>query len=239
MKAEIKKMVEQALAEDIGSGDITAQLVPEDAQATARVITREDMVMCGVDWIREVFHQVNPSLTVSFDVEDGQFVSANSQLFTVSGQARSILTGERNALNFCQMLSATATVTKHYVDQLAGTDVKLLDTRKTIPLYRAAQKYAVTCGGGQNHRIGLYDAFLIKENHIAAAGSIKSAVENAHEIAPGKTVEVEVENLDELQQALDAKADIVMLDNFTTDQMREAVSLNNHQAKLEDRKSVV
>lgn len=229
----LAQMVSMALSEDVGSGDVTAQLVSKDAQARAKVITRENMVVCGCDWVREVFKQVDPSLELVFKVADGEAVAANSVLFHVSGNARSILTGERNALNFLQMLSGTATVAAQYAKILLGTQTKLLDTRKTIPLYREAQKYAVLCGGGHNHRMGLYDAFLIKENHIAACGSIKAAIEMAKALAPGKSVEVEVENLEELEQALAAEADIVMLDNFDVTQMHQAVALNQGRAKLE------
>lgn len=228
----VSMMTELALMEDIGSGDITAHLVPENETATAQVITREDMVVCGCDFVREVFNQVDADLNLELLVKDGDSVKANAVLFKVSGNARAILTGERNALNFLQMLSGTATVTKKYVDQIAGTGVNLLDTRKTIPLYRQAQKYAVTCGGGHNHRMGLYDAFLIKENHIAACGSITAAVQQAKTVADNP-IEIEVESLDELEQAIKADADIVMLDNFSFEQMREAVELNHGRVDLE------
>lgn len=230
---DIIQNVKNALAEDIGSGDITALLIPADQQAQAKIITRENCIFCGKAWVEEVFRQLDPEVRITWHLNDGDMASANSTLFELSGSARSLLTGERTALNFVQTLSGTATVSHHYAQLVKHTQVKLLDTRKTIPGLRNAQKYAVTCGGGHNHRIGLYDAFLIKENHIAACGSITNAVNTAHEIAPGKPVEVEVENLDELQQALTAGADIIMLDNFSLDDMRMAVGINAGRAKLE------
>lgn len=230
---DIAACVKRALVEDIGTGDITAQLIPEQQKSTATVITRENCVFCGRAWVEEVFRQLDPGVSIVWHIEDGDVVTANTKLFTLQGSARSLLTGERAALNFVQTLSGTATGAHHYAQQVAHTAVKLLDTRKTIPGLRLAQKYAVLCGGCHNHRIGLYDAFLIKENHIAACGSIKKAVEAAHQIAPGKPVEVEVENFDELNQALDANADIIMLDNFSIADMHEAVKINAGKAKLE------
>lgn len=229
----IESLVKQALAEDIGSGDVTAMLISQDKQAKARVITREPMVLCGEAFVREVFQQVDPAIVVDFKVHDGENAAANQTLFEASGSARSLLTAERSALNFLQMLSGTATLTRQYVKALNGTTTKLLDTRKTIPLFRLAQKYAVKCGGGHNHRIGLYDAFLIKENHIMACGSISQAIDTAHHIAPGKAVEVEVESLAQLQEAIDSKANIVMLDNFDLAEMKKAVALNQGRVKLE------
>lgn len=225
--------VKAALAEDIGSGDITAMLIPSEQTATAVVITREDCVFCGRDWVTEVFAQLDPGVQIEWFVDDGQSITADSKLFHITGSARSLLTGERTALNFVQTLSGTASISSYYANLVAHTAVKLLDTRKTIPGLRDAQKYAVACGGCHNHRIGLYDAFLIKENHIAACGGIAQAVLNARNLAPGKPVEVEVENLAEFEQALTAKADIIMLDNFSLDEMRAAVALNKGQAKLE------
>ncbi len=225
--------VKSALAEDVGSGDITAQLIRADQVAKANVITREDCVFCGKDWVNEVFAQLDPTVEIEWHVDDGDFVTANSTLFSLQGNARSLLTGERAALNFVQTLSGTATTSRYYANLVAHTNVKLLDTRKTIPGLRDAQKYAVACGGCHNHRIGLYDAFLIKENHIAACGSIALAVATARTIAPGKPIEVEVETFDELNQALIANVDIIMLDNFTLDDMRKAVAINAGQAKLE------
>lgn len=234
--SDITVTVRTALAEDIGDGDITAQLIPAEQQGKARVISRQDAVICGVGWVNEVFQQVDDSVRVTWLVSDGDKVSANQPLFELEGSARSLLTGERSALNFLQTLSATATISAYYASLVEGTDVKLLDTRKTIPGLRLAQKYAVTCGGCYNHRLGLYDAFLIKENHIMACGSIANAVATAKHNEPGKPVEVEVESFEELQQALDAGADIIMLDNFDHAGLRLAVQKNKEHptpAKLE------
>ena len=225
--------VKSALAEDVGTGDITASLIPADRLAKATVISRENCTICGVDWVNDVFQQLDPTVKLSWHVKDGDQVNPNQTLFTLEGNPRTLLTGERTALNFLQLLSGTATICQHYASLVAHTDVKLLDTRKTIPGLRTAQKYAVSVGGCHNHRIGLYDAFLIKENHIAACGGIAQAIETAREIAPGKPVEVEVESLAELTLALDANADIVMLDNFSNADMLEAVAQNNGNAKLE------
>ncbi|WP_454254527.1 carboxylating nicotinate-nucleotide diphosphorylase [Pseudomonas sp. Marseille-Q8238] len=231
--AEINANVRRALREDIGSGDITAQLIPEERLAHATIITREDAIICGTAWVDEVFRQLDPRVAVHWQVADGEQVSANQALFHLEGPARALLSGERTALNFLQSLSAVATRARHYADMVKDTQVKLLDTRKTLPGLRLAQKYAVTCGGCHNHRIGLYDAFLIKENHIAACGGIAQAINAAHKIAPGKPVEIEVESLDELKQALEAGADIVMLDELSLDDMRTAVALTAGRAKLE------
>ena len=233
LSAEIESNVRLALAEDLGSGDITAQLIPSERLAHASVITREAAVVCGTAWVDAVFRQLDARVAVHWRVKDGDRVEPNQVLFSVEGPARALLSGERSALNFLQTLSAVATRCRHYADLVDGTAVKLLDTRKTLPGLRLAQKYAVTCGGCHNHRMGLYDAFLIKENHIAAAGSIGAAVAQAHRVAPGRPVEVEVEDLDELRNALVAKADIIMLDDFTMEQMRQAVAMNQGQAKLE------
>lgn len=230
---DIIECVRRALAEDIGDGDITAQLIPADTLASATVITREAAVLCGQPWVNEVFRQVDPGVTLSWAVEEGAEVDADQLLLTLRGPARSLLTGERAALNFLQTLSGTATITRHYVNLLADSGITLLDTRKTIPGLRLAQKYAVRVGGGTNHRIGLYDAFLIKENHIAACGSVQQAVRRAREIAADKPVEVEVENLEELRQALEASADIIMLDNFSDDDIRTAGDLVAGRARLE------
>jgi nicotinate-nucleotide pyrophosphorylase (carboxylating) len=229
----IKTLVRQALEEDIGSGDITAQLIPAGKMSRARVITREDMVVCGRVFVDEVFNQVDENIAIQWDAEEAQFVQAGHVLFWVEGDAQSLLTAERTALNFLQMLSGTATTTRQYMQQLKGTHTRLLDTRKTIPLFRLAQKYAVTCGGGTNHRKGLYDAFLIKENHIMACGSIQAAIQQAHQLSPGKTVEIEVESLAQLEEAILARAEIIMLDNFTLEMMRQAVQLTQGRAKLE------
>lgn len=233
LTAEIESNVRRALAEDIGDGDITAQLIPAERLARARVITREPAVICGTAWVDEVFRQVDPRVAVHWQVADGQSVEANQTLFSLEGPARALLSGERCALNFLQSLSGVATRCRRYADLVEGTGVRLLDTRKTIPGLRLAQKYAVTCGGCHNHRIGLYDAFLIKENHIAACGGIAEAVSTARRIAPGKPVEVEVESLDELDQALDAGADIIMLDELSLDDMRTAVARSRGRAALE------
>lgn len=233
LEPAIEANVLAALREDIGDGDVTAQLIPADEVATARVITRQDATISGVAWVNEVFRQVDPTITVNWQVKDGDHVSANSVLFTATGKARALLTAERSALNFLQTLSGTATVSRHYADKVADTQVRLLDTRKTLPGLRLAQKYAVSCGGCFNHRIGLYDAFLIKENHIMASGGITAAINKAHQIAPEKPVEVEVETLTQLEEALAAGADIIMLDNFTLEQMREAVAITQGRAKLE------
>lgn len=230
---EIAAQVSAALAEDIGSGDLTAQLIPADAQAHARLIVREYGVICGCAWVDEVFAQIDDSVQIDWQVKDGDRVARDSLLCEFRGPARSILTGERSALNFLQTLSGTATTVATYVDTVEGTDVKLLDTRKTVPGLRLAQKYAVTCGGGYNHRIGLFDAFLVKENHIIAAGGIAEAVRDARAIAADVLLEVEVESLDELQQAIDAGVDRVLLDNFTLQMLRDAVELNAGRIGLE------
>ncbi|WP_095067730.1 MULTISPECIES: carboxylating nicotinate-nucleotide diphosphorylase [Pseudomonas] len=233
LTAEIEANVRRALLEDVGSGDITAQLIPEERLAKATIISRDEAVIAGVAWVDTVFRQLDPRVAVHWQVTDGDRVSPNQALFHLEGPARSLLTGERSALNFLQLLSGVATRAQHYADMVSDTQVKLLDTRKTLPGLRLAQKYAVTCGGCHNHRIGLYDAFLIKENHIAACGGIAQAVAAAHKIAPGKPVEVEVESLSELKQALEAGADIIMLDELSLDDMREAVRLTAGRAKLE------
>ncbi|MGA6107692.1 carboxylating nicotinate-nucleotide diphosphorylase [Pseudomonas solani] len=233
LSAEIEANVRRALTEDIGSGDITAQLIPEERLAHATIITREAAVIAGTAWVDAVFRQLDPRVAVHWQVADGDKVQPNQPLFHLEGPARALLSGERSALNFLQCLSGVATRVAHYVELVQGTQVKLLDTRKTLPGLRLAQKYAVTCGGGHNHRIGLYDAFLIKENHIAACGGIAEAIAAAHRIAPGKPVEIEVESLDELNQALAAGADIVMLDELSLDDMRTAVTLTAGRAKLE------
>ena len=233
LSAEIEANVRRALTEDIGSGDITAQLIPEERLAHATIITREAAVIAGTAWVDAVFRQIDPRVAVHWQVADGDKVQPNQPLFHLEGPARALLSGERSALNFLQCLSGVATRVAHYVELVQGTQVKLLDTRKTLPGLRLAQKYAVTCGGGHNHRIGLYDAFLIKENHIAACGGIAEAITAAHRIAPGKPVEIEVESLDELNQALAAGADIVMLDELSLDDMRTAVTLTAGRAKLE------
>ncbi|MDI5891569.1 carboxylating nicotinate-nucleotide diphosphorylase [Halomonas rhizosphaerae] len=230
---EIRDSAARLLAEDVGPGDITAQLVPEKQMARARVITREAAVLCGVAWVDELFRRLDARVALHWQAADGDRLAPGQAFLELEGPARSLLTGERAALNLLQTLSATATRTRHYVDLLEGTGVRMLDTRKTLPGLRLAQKYAVTCGGGHNHRIGLYDAFLIKENHIAACGGIAAAVREARSIARDLPVEVEVETFEELDQALAAGADVIMLDNFSLDDMREAVRRTAGRATLE------
>ncbi|WP_319784371.1 carboxylating nicotinate-nucleotide diphosphorylase [Oceanisphaera sp. IT1-181] len=235
---EVRFNVTAALTEDLGgtldaTRDITAQLLPESEEVVAHVITREDGVFCGQAFTEETFRQLGGEVALQWLVSDGDAVTANQRLLTLTGPARAIMTGERTALNFIQTLSGVATVTRSYVDQLVGTQCRLLDTRKTLPGLRLALKYAVTCGGGHNHRLGLYDAYLIKENHIFACGGIDKAVAEARRLQPEKSVEVEVESLAELEQALKAGADIIMLDNFSTQDMRAAVAMTQGAAKLE------
>jgi len=245
LKEDLGVFDEQALSTE---QDITAMLIPESEQAVATIITREDCIVCGVAWVNEVFAQLDASQSelaktksstnvssteIKWFVNDGEAVKANTTLFELKGNARTLLTGERAALNFLQTLSGTATLTNQYVKALAGSNTKLLDTRKTLPGLRNAQKYAVLCGGGVNHRIGLFDAFLIKENHIAACGGIAQAVATAKKNHNDKTVEVEVESMDELQQAIAAGADIIMLDNFTPVMIEQAVTATRGKAKLE------
>lgn len=222
-----------ALAEDVGAGDLTAALIPEDAQAEATVISRESAVLCGVAWFNAVFRQLDPRIHIEWRAADGDRIEPDQRLCTLRGPARAMLTGERTALNFLQALSGTATLARRYADAVAGTGATILDTRKTLPGLRLAQKYAVRCGGCQNHRIGLFDAVLIKENHIMAAGSITNAIATARRLHPGVTVEVEVENLAELEEALAARPDIVMLDNFDLATMAEAVRITAKRVKLE------
>ena len=229
----IAKLVTQALSEDVANGDITAELIGADVQASGRIVTREDGILCGTTFALEAFQQIDPSCHVEWAAQDGDSIAADSLVCTLSGPARALLTGERTALNFLQLLSGTATTAGQYAARVAHTKVKLLDTRKTVPGLRRAQKYAVTCGGCYNHRIGLFDAFLIKENHISAAGSIAKAVAAARDVAPDKPVEVEVENEAELEQALTAGADRIMLDNFTLEALRDAVSHTAGSADLE------
>jgi len=229
----IQADVERAFAEDIGTGDATAGLLPADATASAALTCREDAVMAGIDWFNACFRQLDPQVQIEWTVRDGDRVAAGSVICRLRGKARALVTAERSALNFLQLLSGTATSTAAHVAAVAGTGVRVLDTRKTVPGLRLAQKYAVRCGGGHNHRVGLYDAILVKENHIIAAGSIKAAAEAARRLHPKLLLEIEVENLDELQQALDAGADRIMLDNFTLPLMREAVGIAKGRAELE------
>ncbi|VAW65625.1 Quinolinate phosphoribosyltransferase [decarboxylating] [hydrothermal vent metagenome] len=229
----IEESVHSALSEDVGTGDVTARLIPKDDFSIATVITREDGVICGIDWFEEVFSQLDSQVYIEWDVDDGDKVTPEQQICTLSGSTRALLTGERTALNFLQTLSATSSIAAEYAAAVAGTHAKVLDTRKTIPGLRIAQKYAVNCGGGYNHRIGLYDAILIKENHIMASGSITQAVEAARIHSPELLIEVEVESLDEMQQALSANVERILLDNFDLNLLDEAVKLNNGQAELE------
>ena len=223
LRIEMHKQVTLALQEDIATGDINAQLIPSNQTDTATIICREPMVMAGRAWVETVFAILDPTMQLDWQAKDGDKLAANQVLVTLTGNTRALLTGERTALNFLQTLSSTATVVAEHVAVIADLPTQLLDTRKTSPLLRHAQKYAMLCGGGNNHRIGLYDAFLIKENHIMACGSIAQAVSQARNIAQ-KPVEVEVENFAELQQAIDAKADIIMLDNFTLEDTKKAVA---------------
>ncbi|MBS0395017.1 MAG: carboxylating nicotinate-nucleotide diphosphorylase [Proteobacteria bacterium] len=222
----MRSTVAAALAEDVGRGDLTAQLVPASARARARVITREAGVLCGRDWVDAVFAALDPAVTVRWHADDGATVSPGAPLFEAEGPARPLLTGERTALNFLQMLSGTATAARRYVEAVRGTGCRILDTRKTLPGLRLAQKYAVRCGGGTNHRLGLYDGILIKENHIAAAGSIAAAVAAARRVGGGVPVEVEVETLEELEQAFAAQADLALLDEFSLADLATAVARN-------------
>ncbi|RDH81564.1 MAG: carboxylating nicotinate-nucleotide diphosphorylase [endosymbiont of Galathealinum brachiosum] len=229
----IEESVHIALTEDIGNGDVTAKLIPEDDFSLATVISREDATICGIDWFEEVFAQLDSQIFIEWDVDDGDTVKAGQQICSLSGSTRALLTGERSALNFLQTLSSTATKAAEYAAAIKDTNVKVLDTRKTIPGLRLAQKYAVSCGGGHNHRVGLFDAILIKENHILAAGGIPEAVEAARFHNPDLMIEVEVENLDELQLALNENVDRIMLDNFDLDSLTQAVKINNHKTELE------
>ena len=231
---DVTETVRRALAEDVGAGDLTAALIPADARAEAQVITREDAVLCGTAWFDEVFRQVDKRIRVVWLIKDGDAMRAGQMLCNASGPARGLLTGERTALNFLQLLSGTATRTRQYVELVRGTKTIVLDTRKTVPGLRRAQKYAVACGGGQNHRQGLYDAILIKENHVTAAGSITAALEAARDSAPkGISVEIEVENIGQLREALAAGADRLLLDNFDAEELKAAVAETRGRAKLE------
>ncbi len=230
---DLQATVALALVEDIGAGDLTAALIPSESRAEATVISREPAVLCGTAWFDEVFRQLEPHIQIHWQARDGDRVVRDQLLCTLQGPARALLTGERTALNFLQALSGTATLARRYADAVAGTRTAVLDTRKTLPGLRRAQKYAVRCGGCRNHRIGLFDAILIKENHIMAAGSITQAVLSARRLYPGVTLEVEVENLAELEEALRVDPDIIMLDNFDLDTMRRAVATVAGRIKLE------
>jgi nicotinate-nucleotide pyrophosphorylase (carboxylating) len=228
---DIAQQVQTALREDVGGGDVTAALVPAGQQARGRVISREAAVICGKPWVAEVFQQLDPSIRLNWRAADGASVSPNDVVFEIAGPARPVLTGERTALNFLQLLSGVATEARRYVDAVKGTGATILDTRKTVPGLRTAQKYAVLCGGAANHRIGLFDQVLIKENHIANAGGVLAAIQAARAHAPGLKVEIEVESLEEFEQALHGKPDIVMLDDFTHEDMRTAVARNRERGR--------
>jgi nicotinate-nucleotide pyrophosphorylase (carboxylating) len=227
----VSRTVRAALDEDLGSGDLTAQLIPADRVSSAHVVTREDAVLCGTSWFDEVFRQLDARVRVTWKTADGDRIQASQTICELEGPSRALLTGERTALNFLQALSGTATVTREYADAVKHTSCRILDTRKTIPGLRLAQKYAVACGGGTNHRIGLFDAILIKENHIAAAGSIGAAVAQARALGAQVMVEVEVENLEELREALEAGVDRIMLDDFTLEDMRRAVEISRTHSR--------
>ncbi len=233
LAADLQRTVNTALDEDVGSGDLTARLVPVDATAEAVIISRQQAILCGCAWLNKVYMRLDTSIKIIWLKHDGDLLTPNQPLCRISGPARALLTGERTALNFLQTLSATATLTHSFVERIKGTGASILDTRKTVPGLRRAQKFAVRCGGGSNHRMGLYDAILIKENHILAAGSIKDAVHQAKAMYPGVQIEVETETLEEVQQALDSGSDIIMLDNFDLPMMRNAVNLAAGKVKLE------
>jgi nicotinate-nucleotide pyrophosphorylase (carboxylating) len=231
---DIAENVRRALAEDVGRGDLTAGLIARDTRARAQLITREEAILCGTAWFDEVFRQLDGNVRIDWSARDGDRLQANQILCTLEGPARALLTGERTAMNFLQTLSGTATAARRYVDAVAGTRAVILDTRKTIPGLRLAQKYATRCAGAENHRLGLYDAILVKENHISAAGSVSAAVRAARvQAPPGTTVEVEVETLDQLREALAAGADRLLLDNFSLKRLREAVAESKGRARLE------
>jgi nicotinate-nucleotide pyrophosphorylase (carboxylating) len=230
---DLKEVVARALGEDVGAGDLTASLIPAEQQATAVVVSREAAVLCGIPWFEEVYAQLDPAVRLSWALDEGARLGAGTQVCHLAGPARSILTGERTALNFLQTLSATATCARECVDLVKGSGAEILDTRKTLPGLRSAQKYAVACGGARNHRMGLYDAVLIKENHIAAAGGVAAAVERARRNFPNVPVEIEVESLLQLEEALVAQPDIIMLDNFDLTRLRQAVRLTAGRVRLE------
>jgi nicotinate-nucleotide pyrophosphorylase (carboxylating) len=231
LPADLGAQVDAALREDIGSGDVTAALVPAGQRVRGNVVTREEAVLCGRAWAEETFRRLDPQVRLSWHAADGERLGLNQVIFEIAGPARAVLTGERTALNFLQLLSGTATATRRLVDAVAGTSCRILDTRKTLPGLRTAQKYAVRCGGGDNHRMGLYDRVLIKENHIAAAGSLTGAIEAARRSAPELTVEVEVESPAELEEALGADPDIIMLDDFSLANLQAAVQLNQARGR--------
>jgi nicotinate-nucleotide pyrophosphorylase (carboxylating) len=232
-KQLVESSIKNSLAEDIGTGDLTAQLIPMDDSAQATIISREHAVICGIDWVNACFQELDPNTTIDWKVKEGDVVTPNQLLCNIAGNARAMLTAERTALNFLQTLSATATETKKYVDAIAGLPTQILDTRKTLPGLRMAQKYAVTVGGGHNQRLALYDGILIKENHIAVAGSIKAVLKAAYRLSSTVSIQIEVENIQQLKEALEAGAKSILLDNFNNEQLREAVGQNQGRAILE------
>ena len=233
LQQHIVKDIELALKEDVGSGDISALLIDENKLLRTRLLVREEAILCGTAWFEQAFKQCDEGIHLDWQAQDGDRVSAESVVCRISGPARAILTAERTALNFLQTLSGTATTTRYYVDKISQTKCRILDTRKTIPHLRLAQKYAVTCGGGLNHRIGLFDAYLIKENHLAACGSIRQAVQRGRALHSDKLLEVEVETLEQLQQAIEANVDRALIDNFSLEEMKQAVKMTSNQIQLE------
>ena len=233
LPTDLALIVNLALQEDIGDGDITSLLIADNLQAKAHILCREEAILCGIAWVEETYRNIDSRLKIQWNFKDGDSLKKDAQVAEIVGNARAILTGERTALNFLQTLSGTATITKQYTERLKGTSVILLDTRKTLPGMRNAQKYAVRVAGGSNHRKGLYDAYLVKENHIQSCGNISNAIATARKINPDKVLEVEVQNLEQLSEAISAKPDIIMLDNFKLQDIRKAVTINPGNAKLE------
>ena len=233
LPADLALIVNLALQEDIGDGDITSLLIADNLQAKAHILCREEAILCGIAWVEETYRNIDSRLQIQWNFKDGDSLKKDAQVAEIVGNARAILSGERTALNFLQTLSGTATITKQYTERLKGTSVILLDTRKTLPGMRNAQKYAVRVAGGSNHRKGLYDAYLVKENHIQSCGNISNAIATARKINPNKVLEVEVQNLEQLSEAISAKPDIIMLDNFKLQDIRKAVTINSGNAKLE------
>ena len=233
LPTDLALIVKLALQEDVGDGDITSLLIADNLQAKAHILCREEAILCGIAWVEETYRNIDSRLQIQWNFKDGDSLKKDAQVAEIIGNARAILTGERTALNFLQTLSGTATTTKQYTERLKGTSVILLDTRKTLPGMRNAQKYAVRVAGGSNHRKGLYDAYLVKENHIQSCGNISNAIATARKINPNKVLEVEVQNLEQLSEAISAKPDIIMLDNFELQDIRKAVTINSGNAKLE------
>ena len=233
LPTDLALIVNLALQEDIGDGDITSLLIADNLQAKAHILCREEAILCGIAWVEETYRNIDSRLQIQWNFKDGDSLKKDAQVAEIVGNARAILSGERTALNFLQTLSGTATITKQYTERLKGTSVILLDTRKTLPGMRNAQKYAVRVAGGSNHRKGLYDAYLVKENHIQSCGNISNAISTARKINPNKVLEVEVQNLEQLSEAISAKPDIIMLDNFELQDIRKAVTINPGNAKLE------